>query len=141
MIVFDLDNTLRDVGDDKHVTPYTLKTDPCDPRNWVPWQEFANENGVPIQPIVDLYHELIDLDTTVIFTSSQFGTKDWLSRYNIRHPAEVLERQPGDGSSGVDYKRDFIDRNRHQIILWVDDHEETCQYVESLGIQVVRVCK
>lgn len=140
MIVFDLDNTLRKNDGDYPHTPFALETDPSDMINWVPWQKFVNDNGVPIERIVKLYHEIYEgPDSIVILTSSQFGTLEWLNKHNINIPDGIEERSTGDNLSGLQYKKGFIDRWNDDIALWVDDHKETCDYVESLGIPVVRV--
>ena len=140
MIVFDLDSTLRNNGVDEQHTPFTHGTDHTVNENWRHWQLFVNATGKPIRKTVRLYNQFVYSDT-VILTSSQFGTSDWLSKNGIELPDLIRERKSGDTKQGLDYKKPFIDKYRNDIILWVDDHTETCDYVESLGIPVVRVTK
>ena len=140
MIVFDLDNTLRNSNGDYPHTPFALGTDPGDTVNWVTWQKWVNANGVPIDRIVKLYHEIYEgPDVIVILTSSQFGTLEWLSKHNINIPDGIEERQPNNNLSSTEYKKPFINKHKDDISLWVDDCIKTCDYVESLGIPVVRV--
>lgn len=139
MIVFDLDNTLRSAVNDYVHTPFALGTDPSKMTNWVTWQHFVNENGVPVDHIIKLYHQIYECDAIVILTSSQFGTLEWLNKHSIYIPDGIEERQTGNNLSSTEYKKPFIDGNKNDITLWVDDCVKTCDYVESLGIPVVRV--
>ena len=139
MIVFDLDNTLRKTEGDYPYTPFGLGSDSGDMVNWVTWQKFVNDNGVPIEHIVKLYHTIYECDAIVILTSSQFGTREWLCKYDITIPDGIEERSVGNNLSSTEYKKPFIDENKDDITLWVDDCIKTCDYVESLGIPVVRV--
>ena len=139
MIVFDLDNTLRNTEGDYPYTPFALATDPGDMTNWVTWQKFVNDNGIPIERIVKLYHAIHECDAIVILTSSQFGTLEWLNKHDIKIPDGIEERSIGNNLSITEYKKPFIDENKNDITLWVDDCIKTCDYVESLGIPVVRV--
>ena len=75
----------------------------------------------------------------VILTSSQFGTLEWLDKHNINIPDGIEERQPNNNLSITEYKKPFINKHKDDISLWVDDCIKTCDYVESLGIPVVRV--
>ncbi len=140
MIVFDLDGTLRITKNDEKFTPYAKGTDPSDPANWLDWQEFANANGQPNGRFVRLYTDVCSTSATVyVVTSSQFGSLDWLNRYRLPTPYSIVERNSADWSSGLAYKKPFIDRRRNQITLWVDDHPATCDYVESFDIPTLRV--
>lgn len=141
MIVFDLDNTLRNTDGDYPHTPFAHGTDPGDQSNWVTWQHFVNANGVPIDHIVKLYHSLYDSSDIIILTSSQFGTLEWLDKHSINVPDGIEERSADNNLCGMDYKKSFIDKWKDKIVLWVDDHSETCDYVQSLNIPVVRVEK
>ena len=140
MIIFDLDNTLRHTADDQPHTPFAHGTCHKDQTNWVQWQHFANENGQPIERMVQFYELMHTVtDTIYIVTSSQFGTAEWLDSFDITQPDVICERKPGDNHSGLAYKKNYIDMWVECITLWVDDCTETCDYVESLGIPVVRV--
>lgn len=142
MIVFDLDNTLRNTEGDYDHTPFAHGTDESDSKNWITWQHFVNENGTPIERTVKLYHEIYESsDLIVIITSSLFGTLEWLTKHDINIPDGIHERETGNNLSGVDYKKPHIDKWKDEINLWVDDCKKTCDYVESLGIPVVRIIK
>lgn len=134
MIVFDLDGTLRNnIGSD-----ILIPEDPTKAINWLPWQDFANKFGVPIQKIVDLYHYIYESETVIILTNSQHGTLDWLDKHGINIPDSIQEREPDDNRSPFEFKRDFIDKNFGEIKLWVDDCKRVLDYVESKGVPVVR---
>lgn len=141
MIIFDLDNTLRHTKDDYPHTPFAKGKCPEQQCNWVQWQHFANDTGQPIQHMVKFYEMMrkLELETITIVTSSQFGTKEWMLAKGLTMPDSIIERQPNDNLSGVDYKKQYIKLWKDKITLWVDDHIETCDYVESLNIPVVRV--
>lgn len=132
MIVFDLDGTLRDITGSGHLVP----DDPTVNVNWHDWQHYVNNHGTPIESTVRLFNRVCA--DTVVLTSSQFGTVSWLYRHGI-FPAEIIERNYDDHRSPFDYKVDFIQRHRDQIVLWVDDDNEVLNYVELLGIPTVRV--
>lgn len=139
-VVFDLDNTLRKTTDDYEHTPYAKNLDPKPVGNWKCWQEFANQHGKPIERTVDLYRCMILSGVRIIIlTSSAFGTKEWLGKFDIPQPDLILERDVSNRRMSVDYKKPFIDKCKHNIELWVDDCVKTCDYVESLNIPVLRV--
>lgn len=134
-IVFDLDDTLRSTAGSEHLVPANVTRT----ENWLPWQDYVNHHCKPIMPVVALYYQCITSMSTLILTSSQFGTAEWLTRSGINQPTAIVERPHDEHRSSFDFKREWVDENAHQIALWVDDHVKMCDYVESLGIPVVRV--
>lgn len=139
MIVFDLDSTLRNTKNDYPYTPFARKTDHLITTNWTDWQKYVNKNGKPVEKIVELYRSFYCDNLMAIVTSSQFGTVDWLNKHDIPVPDGVIERNSDDNRSPYDYKKEFIDKNREKITLWVDDDQKICDYAESLKIPVIRV--
>lgn len=134
MIIFDLDNTLRNNDGSLPFVP----EDKTKAINWVPWQDWVNENGVPIERMCLLYMQLRQYYPVAIVTSSSFGTKDWLRDQHLP-TCTIRERALDDDRDPFTYKRDFIDEHCNDITLWVDDSNRVCDYAESLGIPVIRV--
>lgn len=134
MVVFDLDNTLRDSSCGDHMIPQ----DVTKARNWIEWQSYVNEHGDIIQATLRLYRLLHHLDKKVVVTSSQFGTQEWLDKYGIEMDW-IVERDEYDDRHGFDFKMSFIDSYSSQIELWIDDDPKVLDYVESLGILNVRI--
>ena len=135
MIVFDLDGTLRNNKGSQHHVP----EDVTKAANWVQWQQWVNKNGTLVNPMVALYNRLHNNNCIAVVTSSQFGTREWLHKNGLGSPNISVERNRNDNRNGFDYKKEFIDNYRCKITLWVDDDAKVCDYVESLGIPVVRV--
>jgi len=134
-IVFDLDNTLRSTAGSEHLVPDDVTL----AKNWLPWQEYISKHGKPIPQMVSLYESLCQSNDVLILTSGQFGTKEWLEFNRVSPCPTILERPRDENRSSFDFKRQWVDENAHQISLWVDDHVKMCDYVESLGIPVIRV--
>lgn len=137
MIIFDLDDTLRTTKQSSHMIP----ADPSRTENWLAWQDHVVNHGRPIFPVHLLYKSCMyrGLYSTVILTSSQFGTQQWLEMNELPLPGQIIERHPNDHSTPFEFKRRFIDENHGSITLWIDDHTEVCDYAESHGIKVIRV--
>ena len=136
MIVFDLDNTLRDVSNADHLIP----SDRTRQENWIEWQKYVNYNSLPIKDMVDVYKEKIATGRdVVIVTSSSFGTYGWLNDHEIPTPYDIHEREVGDNRSALDLKKQWIDGNQSRIELLVDDDIDVCDYAESESINVMRV--
>lgn len=133
-IVFDLDDTLRSTAGSEHLVPANVTRT----ENWLLWQDYVNRYGRRIEPVVALYYQCVTTPT-LILTSSQCGTAEWLTSNGINQPTAIIERPRDEHRSSFDFKREWVDENVHQIALWVDDHVKMCDYVESLGIPVVRV--
>ena len=138
MIIFDLDDTLRCTKDSRHLHPL----DPTKTWEWVGWQNHVNEHGKPKSDIVDLYSRYYLKYRSVpmtVLTGSQYGTSQWFINNGIHHPDKIIER-PGDCHlPPFEYKRQWIDSNHKDIFLWVDDDHKVCDYVRSLGKQVIQV--
>lgn len=138
MIVFDLDGTLRNNDGCEHTVP----DDKSRAEHWLEWQRWVNENGKPIKPIVGLFNwAIIHGGVVKILTNSQFGTRQWLLDntdyfYGACH---IIEREFDDHRHPHQFKRNWIDANRDDIELWVDDDPVILDYVEKLGIPVIRV--
>lgn len=139
MIVFDLDQTLRDITGS---APYA----PCgdhqfDNKNWTNWQNWVNANGTVIENIAELYTQFVvnQSDTVAIVTSSQFGTVEWLERHGLPLPDLIVERKADDHRHPHELKKHWIHNLAPTITLWIDDDVKMLDYVESLGIPVVRV--
>jgi hypothetical protein len=145
MIVFDLDGCLRNNDGCEHTVPDDMSR----AEHWLEWQRWVNENGKPIKPIVGLFESFSlacnDYDENwhdlVILTNSQFGTRRWLNSVEVSVSSDltIIEREHDDHRHPHDFKRDFIDSNRDDIELWVDDDPVILDYVEKLGIPVIRV--
>lgn len=138
MIVFDLDNTLRNTDCAYDLMPRgnAATYNP----NWNKWQMHVNKHGTPIPSIVDLFRKLSPNQFVAVVTSSGFGSQGWLTRHDL-YPDIVVERDQHDHRYPVEYKTDYIDEWYAQITLWVDDCKEVCRYAESKGIPTVLVTK
>lgn len=139
MIVFDLDNTLRDVrGGGEFVPADTTKTE-----NWNDWQIWANNNGTPIKENVEFYEECIKASKEVwIVTGSTFGTQSWLFEHGISEPYRIVERSMEDNRTPFDYKTLMIGQLLYDDVdldLWVDDALDVCDYAESKCVNVQRI--
>lgn len=138
MIVFDLDNTLRDSSIADHLAPKGI--DATDTKNWKPWQVHVVNNGEPIESICNLYKSLVNSHNFIVIkTSSQFGTRTWLVNNDLPIPNVIDERDKDDHRTPRDMKVEWVTNQFHRITLWVDDDKEMCDYVERLGVPVVRV--
>lgn len=136
MIIFDLDNTLRNNDGSIIVVP----EDKSIATNWIPWQHWVNEHGTPIDIPCKLFRELIENGHTVgIVTSSSFGTEEWLRAHHLPEPHFIIERALDDNRHPQKYKEDFIIDNLGTITLWVDDSGKVCDFAELNEIPVVRV--
>ncbi|UUW39243.1 hypothetical protein [Vibrio phage Artemius] len=135
MIIFDLDDTLRTTDQSSHLIP----ADPSRTENWLAWQDHVVNNGVGIEEGIRLYLMYKYGLVTIILTSSQFGTQQWLEMNELPLPDQIFERHPNDHSTPFEFKKRFIDENHGNITLWIDDHTEVCDYAESRGITVIRV--
>lgn len=134
MVVFDLDDTLRDASCGAHLIP----DDVTKARNWIGWQRYVNEHGDIIHATMRLYRLLHHFDRKAVVTSSQFGTEEWLDKCGLEFDW-IVERDKNDDRHGFDFKKSFIDSYRSEIELWVDDDSRVLDYVESLGILTVRI--
>lgn len=136
MIVFDLDDTLRDTRKSNFLAPKGKSS--TSNYSWFPWQVHVNQHGFPIEPIAQLFKSMGS--DVIVVTSSVFGSYEWLYRHGL-FPAYVVERDVDDHRTPYDLKVDFILRHLGEIDLWVDDNIEVLDFVESLGIPTVRVKK
>lgn len=142
MIVFDLDDTLRNNDGCEH----TIPDDKSRADNWREWQQWVNANGKPIKPIVGLFESLCNayddysnnIHNVVVLTNSQFGTQKWLDN-NTKASCDICEREHDDHSHPHQFKKEWIDRHLQQIELWVDDDPVILDYIENLGILTIRV--
>lgn len=141
IIVYDLDGTLRNVTCAHHLVP----EDKSNPVNWAEWQHYVNEHGTVLPVCVDYECAVVDasiLDYEVyILTSSQFGTRKWLDNKYLPQPNKVIERDANDGRHPVQYKKDWLADNAHDVVKWVDDNQGVCDYVRKTypHIEVVQV--
>lgn len=142
IIVYDLDDTLRDVSCAVDLIP----DDKSKQENWTDWQLHTKRYGYRIDCVADKYHA--DLRRSpkcliYIVTNSSFGTRDWLTDRGMRIPDSIVERQKGDNRHPVQYKKDWLIRNAHDVVKWVDDNQDVCDYIRSTypHIEVVQVIK
>ena len=141
IIVYDLDGTLRDGNCANHLVP----EDKSNPVHWAEWQHHVNEYGITLPACADYRGDVKYTDSTgnnvYILTSSQFGTRIWLDNEDLPQPDKVIERCVQDGRHPVQYKKDWLIRNAHDVVKWVDDSKEVCDYVSTTypHIEVVQV--
>lgn len=139
IIVYDLDGTLRDTscGD-----PY-VPEDKSKPENWAEWQHEVNESGTRLPMCCNYNKDVCDLKDVFIVTSSQFGTEDWLEANAMFQPDKIIERELGDCRHPVVYKKEWIDKYHADVVKWVDDSKEVCDYIRGCypHIEVVEVCQ
>jgi phosphoglycolate phosphatase-like HAD superfamily hydrolase len=133
MIVFDLDGTLRNNAGSDHTVP----DDKTSAENWVEWQQWVNANGKPIPTAVKLYKHFC-ISVIYVVTNSQFGTRQWMADHGL-FADEIIERSYDDHRHPHQFKRDWIDQNRDEIELWVDDDPVILAYVETLGIPTIHI--
>jgi len=144
IIVYDLDDTLRDTSCAVDLIP----EDKSKQENWVEWQECVNYQGSTITPVVHMYNaDIRDTrrrnDGVWIVTSSQFGTKEWLYNRGIRDPDVLVERKSADNRHPVQYKKDWLSKRACDVVKWVDDNQEVCDFIRETypHIEVVQVNK
>ena len=141
IIVYDLDGTLRDGTCANHLIP----EDKSNPPKWVGWQYYVAEHGTVLTACADYIRDVKYADsrgdTAYILTSSQFGTSIWLDNNNLPQPRKIIERNIHDRRHQVQYKKDWLSENAHDVVKWVDDSHEVCEYVRETHshIEVVQV--
>jgi hypothetical protein len=136
MIVFDLDETLRNNNGCQHTIPADVTVN----TNWDNWQRWVNQHGTVIPRVADLYDTLCrSFEYVHIVTRSRFGTEQWLMDNILPVCDYIQEGADDDNRSPFEYKKAYIDENKDEITLWVDDSAEVCDYARSLGINVMQV--
>ena len=140
LVIFDLDNTLRDNAGSGHMIPCNLGLSMNVAANWAPWQAYVNENSPTIKYMCNLYESMVDDPEykVMIVTSSSFGTMGWLCKWSISLPDTIIERNITDNRSPKEFKEDFISSMR-RIDLWVDDDPIVCNIMRTMGVKVVQV--
>lgn len=140
LVIFDLDNTLRNNEGSAHMIPANLGLSMNIAAHWAPWQDYANENGTPIEYMCSLYESMVDDPQykVMIVTSSSFGTTQWLAKHSLPQPQGLIERNILDNRSPSSFKRDIID-GMMSIHLWVDDCPTMCKYAREKEIKVLQV--
>ncbi|AZU99594.1 phosphatase [Vibrio virus vB_VspP_SBP1] len=140
LVIFDLDNTLRDNKGSSHMIPCNLGLSMNIAANWAPWQAYVNENSKPIEYMCELYASMVSNPEYLVYivTSSSFGTLDWLDKHHLPDPDGVVERAITNDSTPTDYKKNYIDINQN-IHLWVDDCPKICKYAREKEIKVLQV--
>lgn len=140
LVIFDLDNTLRDNQGSAHMIPCKLGLSMDVAANWAPWQAYVNENSPTIKYMCELYESMVDDPEykVMIVTSSSFGTTQWLSKFLLPQPQVLIERNIMNNQSPTDFKKGIIDRMT-DIHLWVDDCAKMCAYAREKEIKVLQV--
>lgn len=140
LVIFDLDNTLRNNKGSAHMIPCNLGLSMDIAANWAPWQAYVNENSKPIKYMCVLYESMVDDPEykVMIVTSSSFGTTQWLSKFLLPQPQGLIERNIMNNQSPTDFKKDIID-GMMEIHLWVDDCPKMCKYAREKEIKVLQV--
>ncbi|QGT52236.1 hypothetical protein [Vibrio phage MZH0603] len=137
IIVYDLDGTLRDTscGD-----PY-IPEDKTKPDNWVEWQRYVNRKGEYLPTYRHYARDLAARKEVYILTNSQFGTAHWLKHSGLSQPDKIIERKLDDRRHPVKYKVDWIDKHHADVVKWVDDCKDVCDYIREHypHIEVVKV--
>lgn len=141
LVVFDLDNTLRNNEGSAHVIPMNLGLSMDVAANWAPWQHYVNEMSPTIPYMADLYTSMcVDSKYEVwIITSSSFGTRDWLQKHGLPLPKYLHERAITDNASPREFKESVVEDLLPTITLWVDDCPKMCAYMRDKNIKVLQV--
>lgn len=137
IIVHDLDGTLRDTScGDKYIPENKTK-----PKNWREWQHHVNLYGVPLPTCCSYTEDVRGGKNVFIVTSSQFGAAYWLEKRDLPQPNEIIERAPDDCRHPVVYKKEWIDKHHTDVVKWVDDCKDVCDYIRNTypHIEVVEV--
>ena len=141
LVIFDLDNTLRDNKGSGHVIPTQLGLSMDVAANWAPWQHYVNENSPAISYMAELYKQMCAYDNTEVWiiTSSSFGTAEWLNKHGLPYPAYIQERSIIDNRTPQEYKTDVVSGMENTIYLWVDDCPTMCEKMRKQGVKVLQV--
>ena len=141
LVIFDLDNTLRDNKGSGHMIPSALGLSMDVAANWAPWQVYVNENSQPISYMMRIYTLMcVDPETEVwIVTSSSFGTKEWITKHGYVQPDFINERSITDNEAPFEYKKGIVDGMERTIDLWVDDCPKMCSLMRKEGVKVLQV--
>lgn len=139
IIVYDLDNTLRDTScGGPYIPKYKSKTE-----NWICWQGCVNDYGKTLPTCNSYMVECTQdkIQDVYILTSSTFGTQDWLNANCLPMPDRIIEREMNDNRDPFTYKKEWIDKHNAYILKWVDDSQKVCDYIRRYypHIEVVEV--
>lgn len=128
IIVYDLDGTLRDSSCADHLIP----EDKSKTESWLKWQVAVNRDGGKL-PTCEYYEEDIEeaLAEVFILTSSQFGTRHWLVDMCLYQPHAIIERDTNDCRHPVEFKYAWIDTHYDEVVKWVDDDADVCDYIRE----------
>lgn len=123
IVVFDLDNTLRDVSAFSFLEP----DDKTKTANWKDWQTAVCMRAPALDNFAVKFYDLCchsEKSVTYIVTSSSFGTFQWLNLNNLPHPDHIIERMESDNSTPLELKRNFFKRKKGMIDVYIDDSLE-----------------
>jgi len=108
---------------------------------WDAYHE-ASRNDEPVLEVIDLVNAMKTSGHTVIGISARPEkwrkiTNEWLLKNNV-YLSELIMREDDDFRPSIEIKKEYVKRI-HQISFVIDDREDFCCAVASMGIPALQV--
>jgi hypothetical protein len=108
------------------------------------WDEYhaACVHDQPVSATIDLVNSMRRSGNTVIGISARPEkwrklTNEWLIKYKV-DLSELIMREDIDFRPSIDIKKDIVKR-LHPVAFVIDDKEDVCRAVTSMGISTLQV--
>jgi uncharacterized HAD superfamily protein len=136
VVIVDLDGTIADVRHRLHFVQGPGKKR---------WKRFfqAQENDVPVAPVLARVRELCQKHEIVIVTARpdicREGTERWLERHSIPY-SRMFMRRDGDHRPDYEVKKEILDRiGRDRVRLVLEDRPLVCRMYREAGLNVIEI--